>query len=127
MARGIAAAIFLASLVLSMTVLSTLGFYSQMGTEIDVDGQNEDVKDAAAALYDVDYGEDRDPSILEGPLASVVPGTDMLITLRTIVGNTSGVVQLLFGAPEVVGDTVQIMFQLALFITIAGFIRGAVL
>lgn len=127
MARGITAAIFVVALISSMTILSSIGFYAQLGHGIEVDPEthNEDVVDAAAALGDVDFGEDRDPSILEGPLAAVIPGVDTINLLTTIIGNTSGVVQFLFGAPEVVGSAVERLFQISLLITLAGLVRGA--
>lgn len=126
MARGVTAAIFIASLVFSMSILSGLGFYALLGADIDVSSQNEDVEAAASELQGIDYNEDRSPSILEGPLAAVIPAIDVLLVFRTVIGNTSGVVQLLFGAPEIVADTVETFFQLSLLVTIIFAIRGAV-
>lgn len=127
MARGVAAAVFLVSLVLSMTILSGIGYYATLGeAEIDASSQNEDVKQAADELEGIDYDEDRSSAILQGPLAGVIPAIDMLLTLKTIIGNTSGVIQLLFGAPAVVADAIQTFFRLALLITVGFLIRGAV-
>lgn len=126
MARGIAAVIFVVSLIFSITILSGIGFYASMGIEADVEGQNEDVQAAAENLGAIEYDEERSGDILQGPLAGIIPAVEILQTLSTILFNTSGVIQLLFGAPEIIADTLQTFFQLAMLITIGFFIRGAI-
>ena len=124
MARGISAVIFLVSLIFSMSMLGGLGYYADMGVAYDVEGQNEDVQAAADALEGIGYDEDRSGSILQGPLAAVIPFGDHLQMFTTILGNTSGVIQLLFGVPETIADPIQTMFRLAMFITFIFGIRG---
>lgn len=125
MARGIAAFVFLVSMILSITILSGIGYYAEIGANVDVEGQNEDVKQAAEELEGIDYGEDRSSAILQGPLAAVVPVIDILLTFKTVIGNTSGVIQLLFGVPAVIADTMELFFRIAMLVTIAFTIRGA--
>jgi len=125
MARGMAAAVFLISLILAITMLSGIGYYAEIGTDMDVSGQNDDVQRAADNLDSIEYDEDRNSAILQGPLAVVIPAIEILQTLTTVVLNTSGVLQLLFGVPAVVGDTIQLFMQVTLVITIAYTIRGA--
>jgi len=126
MAKGIAAFVFLVSLIFSITILSGLGFYAQLGVSADVETHNEDVQNAAENLEGIEYDEDRSPPILQGPLAAVIPVVEILQTFTTVLGNTSGVLQLLFGAPEVVADTVELFFRITMLVTIAFLIRGAV-
>lgn len=112
MARGIAAAIVLASLIFAMTVLSGVGYYGALGADLSVEGQNEDVQAAAEELSGIGFGEGRSDSILQGPLASVVPAVGLFQTFVTVIGNTSGVLQLLYGLPPVVADTIQLFARL---------------
>lgn len=126
MARGMAAAVFIIALVSSMSILSGLGFYALLGVSADVEGQNEDVEQAAKELEGINYDEDRSSAILQGPLAAVIPVIDILLVFKTVIGNTSGLVQLLFGAPVIVADTLETFFRIALLVTIVYGIRGAV-
>lgn len=123
--RGVGAAVVIVSLVLSMSVLSSLGYYALLGDrQYDVSGQNEDVQRAASELRNISYGEGGGNAFFEGPLAAVQPAVDMLSTLRTVVFNTSGVMQFLFGLPAAAADAIATVFRLALMITMAYLIRS---
>lgn len=124
MARGIAAFVFVVSLVFSMTILGGVGFYAELGAEIDASTHSDDAEAAAENLEGIEYDEDRSPPILQGPLAAVIPVIEIVQTLTTVLFNTSGVLQLLFGVPEVVADTVELFFRATMLITIAFLIRG---
>lgn len=125
MAKGIAAAVVLIALILSMSVLSGLGFYADLNAgEIDADSHNDDVVAAAESLDGVEFGEDRGASILEGPLAAVVPAIDFALTLKTVLANTSGVLQLLFGVPAVAADAIQTFARIAMLVTFIYLIRS---
>lgn len=117
---------FLTSLVFSISMLSGLGFYAKMGVEASAETQNEDVQAAAENLDGIEFDEDRSSSILQGPLAALVPAMEILMSLVTILSNTSGVVQLLFGASAIVGDTIELFFRLTMLITLAFVIRGLI-
>ena len=123
-ARGISAFIFLVSLVFAMTILSGVGFYALVGADLDVSSQNQDVQNAADQLGEQSFGESRSSSILEGPLATVAPFIDILQTFVTVIGNTSGVIQLLYGIPAIVADQIERLFKLSMLVTIAYAIRG---
>ena len=125
MARGIAAFVMIASLILSMGILGGIGYYAELGVQYGIDGQNEDVQAAADDLSGVDYDEDRSPSILQGPLAAVIPFVDGFLALKAIIGNTSGVLQLLFGLPAVVADSLQLFFRIAMLVTLYFAVRGS--
>ncbi len=114
------------SLIFSVVILSSIGYYSAIGTERDFSSQNEDVQRANESLSSIDYDEDRSSAILQGPLAAVIPVVEVLQTIQTILGNTSGVLQMLFGLPAVVADMLQLFFQLAMGITVIFLVRGAV-
>lgn len=126
MARGIAAFVMVFSLLASMTILSGLGYYADLGAEVDPETHNEDVANAAENLQGIEYDEDRSPPILQGPLAAVIPVVEILQTFTTVIFNTSGLLQLLFGLPAVVADTIELLFRIAMLLTIAFLIRGAV-
>lgn len=123
--------IFIVALTMSMSILGGIGFYASMGVEMSVEGQNEDVQRAADQLGGPDSDEDgisfaegRSSSILEGPLAVVTPVVEIFQVFTAIVGNTSGVIQLLYGMPKVVGDTIEVFFRLSLLVTILYLIRS---
>lgn len=124
MARGVGAFIFIASLVFAMTILSGVGFYAALNVDVDASGANEDVQNAAKQLNGTSFGENRSPSILEGPLAVVVPFINFVQTLWTVISNTSGILQLLFGLPKIAADTIEGLFQIALTITGLFALRG---
>lgn len=124
MARGIAAFVFVTSLIFSMSILGGLGFYASMGVEVDASTHSADAERAADSLDGIEFGEGRSSSILEGPLAVVTPVVDVLNTFVTVLDNTSGVLQLLYGLPPVVADTIQSMFRIAMLVTLAFMVRG---
>lgn len=124
MPRGIAAFVFIVSLIFSMTILAGVGFYGMMGVSVDPDSQNDDVREAAEQLDGIDFGEGRSSSILEGPLAAVTPVITIFQTFTTVISNTSGVIQLLYGLPAVAADMIELMFRIAMLITIGYIIRS---
>jgi len=124
MPRGIGAFIFIISLIFSMTILGGLGFYSALGISVDAEGQSNDAQAAAEELDGISFAEGRSSSILEGPLAVVTPVVSIFQTLTTVIGNTSGVLQLLYGLPVIVADTIETLFRIAMIVTIAYVIRS---
>ena len=124
MARGVGAFIFVSSLVFAMTILGGVGFYATLNIDVDASGANQDVQNAANQLNGTSFGENRSPSILEGPLAVVVPFIDFVLTLWTVIANTSGVIQLLYGLPPLVADTIETVFRIALTVTGLFAVRG---
>lgn len=124
MARGITAAVFVIALILSMTMLGGIGFYASLGVTVDVESQNEDVVAAAEELGGVELGEGRSASITEGPLATVTPSVGVIQTFTTVIRNTSGVIQLLFGLPPAIADPIETFFRLAMVVTVLYLIRS---
>jgi hypothetical protein len=122
--RGVGAFVVIASLILSMTLLSGIGYYASLGAELDADSHNQDVQDAADELNSVGFGEDRSSSVLEGPLAVVTPVVGIFQTLSTVVTNTSGVLQLLYGIPAVAADLVETVFRFAMVVSLLYLIRS---
>jgi len=122
---SIAAFVFVGGLILSMGILSGVGYYAQLG-DIDVDksNANSDVEAAAEELDGISFGEGRSNSILEGPLAVVTPVVQIFQTFTTVLLNTSGVLQLLYGLPAVAADTIELVFRLAMLVTIGYLIRS---
>lgn len=125
MARGIAAFVFVTGLVFALTILTGVGYIANVdGLTLDGESYNDDVQSAADQLSGIQYQEGRNSAILQGPLAVVVPVVDLFLTFQTVILNTSGLLQLLFGLPAVVADTLQTFFQLALVVTIGYLIRS---
>lgn len=123
-ARGISAFIFLVSLVFSMTILNGIGFYALMGADLDISSTNQDVQNAANQLGEQSFGEGRSSSILEGPLATVAPAINIFQSFVTVILNTSGVIQLLYGLPAIVADQIERLFKFAILVTIVYLIRS---
>lgn len=124
MARGITAFVFIVALILSMSILGSVGYYAEMHIDMDVEGQNQDVEEAADQLSGIEFGEGRSGSILQGPLAVVTPVVSGYQVFSGVLGNTSGVLQLLYGLPKGVADTLEMMFRLVMFITLIYLIRS---
>jgi len=124
MARGIGAVVFVVSLIFSITILGGIGYYSSMGVNMDVSERNEDVKKAAQQLSGIGFGEGRSSSILQGPLAAVMPAVGILQAFTAIILNTSGVLQLLYGLPKVAADLIEIFARIAMLVTLAFVIRS---
>jgi len=124
MPRGITAAVFVISLIFSMTILGGVGFYAMLGVQIDAESYNEDVQRAADELQGIEYGEGRSSSILQGPLAAITPVVTIFQTFTTVLTNTSGVLQLLYGLPPVAADAIETFFRLAMVVTIGYLIRS---
>jgi hypothetical protein len=124
MPRGIGAVVVIVSLILSMSVLGGVGFYALLGADVSAESQNQDVQNAADQLGSISFAEDRSNSILEGPLAVVTPVIGIFKTFITVIRNTSGVLQLLYGVGPVVGDAVELMFRMALLVTIGYAVRS---
>jgi len=123
--RGIGAAVFIVGLILSMTILSGVGYYASLGdVEIDADKHNDDVVAAADSVGNTSFAEGRSGSVLEGPLAVVTPVVRTFNLLVTIVFNTSGIMQLLFGLPAIAADTIQLVFQLSMAVTLLYLVRS---
>jgi len=124
MARGVAAFVFIGSLILSMTILGGMGYYADLGVDVDAAGQNADVQQAAEQLDGIEFGEGRSSSILQGPLAVVTPVVGIMQTFTAVIGNTSGVLQLLFGLPPVAADAIELLFRIAMLVTLVYLIRS---
>lgn len=122
--RGIGAVVLVTSLIFSMTILSGVGYYAALGTEIDASSQNADVQQAAEQLDGIGYAEGRSASILDGPLAVVTPVVAIFQTFTGVLTNTSGVLQLLYGLPKVAADMIELLFRIAMLVTIGYLIRS---
>jgi hypothetical protein len=122
--RGVGAFVVIASLIMAMTLLSGIGYYSALGADLDADSHNADVQNAADELNSVGFGEDRSSSILEGPLAVVTPVVGIFQTFSTVVTNTSGVIQLLYGLPAGAADIIELLFRVAMVVSLLYLIRS---
>lgn len=119
MAKGIGAVVVMATLILALSVLTSVGYVAGLDSDlaVDVSSQNADVQQAAEQLTSVEFGEGRSSAILQGPLAAVTPVVRIFQTLQAVLLNTSGVLQLLYGAPKPAADAVQLIGQIAFVVT----------
>lgn len=126
MAKGVGAVAVIAALVLSLSVLSGVGYIAGLDSDlaVDVSSQNEDVQNAANQLTSVEFGEGRSSAILQGPLAAVTPVVRIFQTFTAVIFNTSGVLQLLYGIPAVAADAVEWMARLAFTVALVYLIRS---
>lgn len=124
MAKGTVAAVFMISLLLAMTILNGVGYYALMGSEVDVSSQNADVQAAAEQVSGVSVGEGRSAALLQGPLAAVTPALTLIQSFTTVIGNTSGVLQLLYGLPAVAADAVETFFRIGMLVTVIYLLRS---
>jgi len=131
--RGIAAAVFAGSLILAVTMLTGVGYFASLGNvQIDAGSQNDDVREAAETLgvnnsdsgSGIGFGEDRSNSILEGPLAVVTPVVDIFMTFVGVIGNLSGFLELLFGLPNIVAETIELFFRIGMVVTLIYLVRS---
>lgn len=123
MSKGIVAFIVVIALTLTISILSGLGFYQEMGLSYS-DDANEDVKSAADALVGQEAGDQSKDNVIEDFTTSA---GKTLSSGWQVIANLSGILQMLFGVPTVLADTLQLFFQVTFGITFAAFIRGVVL
>lgn len=122
MAKGIAAFVIVTAIIMSMSILSGLGFYAGMGVDYEASA-NDDVQSAADVLVGQNATDRAGGSVLQDFTTS---GATTLATAWQVISNLSGILQLLFSLPAVLTDKIQTFFQLVYGITFAAFIRGVV-
>lgn len=121
MAKGIAAAMGIVALILAMSVLGGLGFYNGIAMEVGSDA-NDDVQQAQEEMINQEP-EDRGSSALED--LTTAAGTTLSV-LGQIIGNTSGVLQLLLMLPPELADAIQTFIRITFGLTFLAFLRGVV-
>lgn len=120
MSKGIAAFVVVLALIMAISISSGLGFYAALNVDYSTSA-NDDVQRAADAMVGQEAADKSGGSVLQDFT------TSMGRTLSTgwqVIANLSGIVQLLFGTPKVVADTLQSFFQMTFGITFALAIRG---
>jgi hypothetical protein len=120
MAKGTAAFFIVLSLILSMSILGGIGFYSTMGVSYS-DSAEDDVQEAASALIGQQASDQSSGSVLQDFTTSA--GSTLSVGWQ-VIANLSGIVQLLFGVPSVLAEGLQTLWMLTYSITFAAFIRG---
>ena len=123
MAKGITAFFVVTALVISMSILSGIGMYDALGVEVS-DDANSDVQSAADAMTGQEAGDESQDNVIEDFTTSA--GQTLSMGWQ-VISNLSGVLQMLFGVPKALADSVQVVFMLTYGITFAAFIRGVVL
>jgi len=123
MAKGIVALFVCIALTLSISMLAGLGFYADMGVAFS-DSADDDVQAAADAMIGQTASDQSSGSVLQDFTTSA---GRTLASGWQVLANLSGIIKMLFGAPDVIANTIQLMFQLTFSVSFAAFIRGVVL
>lgn len=118
--KGISAFIVILAVSLAISVLAGVGYYSNLHVNYGSTGADADVQAAAHALTN-------QQATNEGGSVFVEFTTSAATTFQSfwqVISNTSGVLKLLFGFPDPLAQTVQLVFRIAFGISFAAFIRG---
>jgi len=122
MSKGPVAFFVVTALVLSMSMLSGLGFYGQLGVSYEDSGRD-DVSAAADALVGQEASDKSGGSVLQDFTTSA---GRTISTGWQLIANTDGIIILLFGIPAAVATPIQILFNMTYGFFFAAFIRGVV-
>lgn len=123
MAKGTMAFVFMLALISSISILGGLGFYADLGVDYSDSGYDKDTQAAADALV----GQEASNTGSSVFTDFTVGAANSLSIAWQVLANTSGVIKLLFSAPDVVAQNLQTFFQIMFGLTFAGFVRGAVI
>ena len=123
MAKGIVAFIVCVAFILAISILSGLGYYADMGVQYS-ENSDADVQAAADAMTGQTASDQSGGSVLQDFTTSA---GRTLSTGWQVIANLSGILKMLYGAPDVVASAMQTMFQIVFGISFAAFIRGVVL
>ena len=123
MAKGIVAFIVCVAFILAISILSGLGYYADMGVQYS-ESADADVQAAADAMTGQTASDQSGGSVLQDFTTSA---GRTLATGWQVIANLSGILKMLYGAPDVVASSMQTMFQIVFGISFAAFIRGVVL
>jgi len=123
MAKGIVAFFVVVAFTLSMSVLSGMGFYGEIGVSYS-DDMDTDTQKAAEALVGQQATDQSGGSVLQDFTTSA---GQTLATGWQVIANLSGILKLLFGVHDALASSLQTFFQMVYGLTFAAFIRGVVL
>lgn len=123
MAKGIAAFVVVLAVIMSISILSGIGYYNSLNIDYSDSGYNDDVQAAAEAMTNQEAANTG-----SSVLTDFTTGAGNTIsTAWQVLSNTSGVLQLLFGLPSTLTDMVETFFQIIFGVTFAGFVRGVMI
>jgi len=123
MAKGIVAFFMTVFFILSISMLSGVGFYAGMNIDYAETG-DEDVQNAADAMIGQTASDQSSGSVLQDFTTSA---GRTLSTGWQVIANLDGILEMLFGLPDAIADPIRVAFQMWFSITFAAFIRGVVL
>lgn len=123
MAKGIVAFFITVFFILSISMLSGVGFYASMNIQYTDAGQ-QDVQNAADAMIGQTASDQSTGSVLQDFTTSA---GRTLATGWQVIANLDGILEMLFGLPDAIADPIRVAFQMWFSITFAAFIRGVVL
>lgn len=123
MAKGIVAFMIVIALTLSISILSGIGFYQELGVQYS-SSLDDDTQAAAQAMIGQEATDKSGGSVLQDFTTSA---GRTLSTGWQVIANLSGILKLLFSAPDAIANGLETFWQLTFSITFAAFIRGVVL
>lgn len=123
MAKGIVAFVVVLAMILSISMLSGIGFYDTMNVDYSTSAE-QDVQNAADAMIGQEAADKSSGSVLQDFTTSA---GRTLATAWQVIANLDGILEMLFGLPDAIADPIRLFFQMIFSVTFAGFIRGVVL
>ena len=123
MSKGIVAFMVCVAFILAISIVSGLGYYADMNVQYS-DSADADVQAAADAMTGQTASDQSGGSVLQD---FTTRAGRTLSTGWQVIANLSGILKMLYGAPDVVASSMQTMFQIVFGISFAAFIRGVVL
>lgn len=123
MAKGIAAFVVVLAIIMSISVLSGIGYYNELGVDYSDDQYNEEVQAAADA-----FTSQNSTTSGTSPIEDFTVGAgNTMQAAWQVISNTKGVLMLLFGIPETLAAMLETFARIVYGVTFAGFVRGVVL
>lgn len=120
MAKGIAAFFVVLAVILAISVLSGVGYFAEWHVDYGSQNADDDVQSAADALTSPTATDTGGTALVEfttGPANALQAGW-------TVIGNTSGLVKLLFGLPDIIANTIELFVRIIFGISFLAFLRG---
>jgi hypothetical protein len=123
MSKGITAFYIVLAVIVSLSMLGAVGFYSSINLDYS-DSANADVENAADALVGQEATDRSGGSVLQD---FTTAGATAISTGWQVLSNLSGILQLLLMFPDPIADAIQQVWMITYGLTFAFFIRGLLL
>lgn len=123
MSRGVTAFYIVVAIILSIGILSGVGFFNAIGVQYPTSA-DDDVREAANALVGQEATDRSGGSVLQD---FTTAGATSLSSGWQVIGNLGGILELLLLLPDALATPIERVFQLTFGLTFAFYIRGLLL